>query len=139
MEEKLEAGSFTKFYALLLLSRKQRSGYELMGEIANALGKRPSSGQIYPLLAKLKKAGYVDEGTRGARDKKTYALTPKGVRAVKDLVKKAGSIVDAVLAEKLVECEHCGCMIYENAYAKKIGGKTHYFCCPSCAYAARAR
>ncbi len=133
MEGNMGAGSLTKFYALVLLSKKERSGYELMGEIGRALGKRPSAGQIYPLLAKMKKAGYLEEGKKGAREKKSYTLTPKGRGAVREMLGRTGGLVAAVLENKLVACEHCGCVIYENAYGKSVRGKMHYFCCASCA------
>ncbi len=124
---------FTKLQMLLLLRRKERSGYELMGEIGHALGKRPSAGQIYPLLAKMKKQGYVRIRSTGRREKKIYALTAKGTAALNEMVWKAGSIVEAVLADKLKECGHCGCMIYGKAYERKMIGKIRYFCCAHCA------
>lgn len=133
MGEKTEMLGFTKMQVLLMLSKRERSGYELISEIGALMGKKPSTGQIYPLLAKMKGSGYVEIRSTGARERKNYALTPKGRTALKAMIGKANSIVEAVLAEKLVECEHCGCMLYGKAHEKDIKGKKHYFCCASCA------
>lgn len=129
----LGLGSFTKFYALLLLGKKERSGYELMREIGNAMGKRPSAGQIYPLLAKMRAAGLLKMERRGAREKKTYSLTPRGREAVGKMLGKTDAMIGMMVADKLRGCERCGCMVYEKGYEKKIRGKNHYFCCASCA------
>ncbi len=124
---------FSKLQALLLLRSRERSGYELMREIGKAMGKKPSAGQIYPMLAKMVKQSYLHLHSMGAREKKTYALTAKGREALGKMIDRANSIVEAVLSEKLKECEHCGCIVYGKAHGKKIKGKMHYFCCSSCA------
>ncbi len=126
-------GGFTKMQALILLSKRSRSGYEIIHEIGFMLGKKPSAGQIYPLLAKMRYAGHVKVVSTGARDKKVYALTEKGRTALRRMLEKADSIVEAVLANKLKECEHCDCVVYANPYVRECGGKRHYFCCESCA------
>lgn len=133
MAEKAESVGLMKLQVLLLLNGKGRSGYELMREIGKTIGKKPSAGQIYPLLAKMKKLGHIQIEATGAREKKSYSLTGKGKNALKEMLARTSNIVEAVLAEKLVECEHCRCRIYEGAYEKKINGKMHYFCCSSCA------
>mgnify|MGYP001595282726 CR=1 FL=1 len=46
--------NLTKLYILVLLHESPRHGYELMEELGKRTGKKPSAGQIYPLLKKLR-------------------------------------------------------------------------------------
>lgn len=127
------SGGLAKLQALLLLSRKDMSGYDLMAAMGSLMGRKPSAGQIYPLLAKMKAQGYVQVHSAGARARKAYTITKKGMAALSEMLERTSSLVEAVLGEKLKACEHCGCVVYEGAYEKKIRGKVHYFCCSSCA------
>ena len=130
---KSELSSLTKLYALFLLSKKGRSGYELMGEIAKISGKKPSAGQIYPLLAKLKLSGAIVVGKSGVRDKKTYTLTPKGRELVGSMMKRTDALIAELVKDKVKKCESCECLIYGNPHVKKVNGKNKYYCCPHCA------
>lgn len=64
-----------------LLSEKEKYGYQLVKELEQLPNLIITEGTIYPILAKLKKEGYLssqlkDDGSGPAR--KYYSLTPKG-------------------------------------------------------------
>lgn len=66
---------------LALLSRRPMHGYELMGELADRLGRRyrPSPGSIYPALQALEGEGLIDGTDDG--DRRVYELTADGAQA----------------------------------------------------------
>ncbi|QHW31630.1 PadR family transcriptional regulator [Paenibacillus rhizovicinus] len=84
-------------YALLcMLARKPCSGYELT-KLLQVFWQAQHS-QIYPLLAKLEKAGYVTFeliGQTGKPDKKLYSITDAGVAELQQWIR------DQPAAEKL--------------------------------------
>jgi DNA-binding PadR family transcriptional regulator len=69
----------TTFLVLGILLREPRSGYDIVKELASF---RPAkSSQIYPILAKLEKNGYVDctqVNQDGKPNKKVYSVTSQG-------------------------------------------------------------
>ena len=70
---------FLRLYLLKLIGEAPTgiSGYSLMKRIEEDTGFwRPSPGSIYPLLAALEEAGWIDH--RVEKDKKVYSLTAKG-------------------------------------------------------------
>jgi len=127
--------NLTKFYTLLLLNEAPRHGYELMTELGEKTGKKPSAGQIYPLLRNLKKKGLVTCETTmiGDKKKKVYALTREGRKTCAMLMARFSDLVSIVLEPKLTKCAHCGCKVYEGGHRERIEGKTLMFCCVHCA------
>ena len=67
------------FY-IVLKSVKDRSmsGTELMEEIEEVTGWRPSPGSIYPLLAKLRKKGSIEQVDTEDPGLKCFTLTDRG-------------------------------------------------------------
>ncbi len=65
---------------LHLLSQGPRYGYQLLQELEDVLGRRPSPGTLYPLLRGLLREGLVEArlSSRGGRIVKIYSLTEKG-------------------------------------------------------------
>lgn len=139
--------SLTKFYTLALLSQKPRHGYEIISEVEKRIGKRPSTGQIYPLLEELEEkdlAEKVKEKVKG-REKKVYKLTEKGNQIFSNVLKKFYNLIHEILDPWLIECAHCGCQIFEGrpeygkegkeVYKEEIDGETLPFCCKHCARA----
>jgi len=122
-----------KFYTVLLLGEGPKHGYELMHRVQEKLGERTGPGIIYPLLAKLKRAGYLDVKERGNRDKKKYALNVKGKEFLAGMVARFGSLFEIAIEPKLTVCAHCGCKVYEGGHTEAIGGKKLRFCCCHCA------
>jgi DNA-binding PadR family transcriptional regulator len=127
--------NLTKFYTLLLLSEAPRHGYELMTELERRTGKRPSAGQIYPLLKSLKKKGLVTCETAivGDKKRKVYTLTRDGRKTSSMLMTRFSDLVSIVLEPRLTKCAHCGCKIYEGGFETSVGGRRLKFCCVHCA------
>jgi len=125
--------SMAKFYTVLLLGEGPKHGYELMRAVQEKIGEKTGPGTIYPLLAKLKRAGYLEVKERGSREKKTYALNAKGREFLRGMVVRFGSMFEIAIEPKLTVCAHCGCKIYAGAHEETIGGKKLKFCCCHCA------
>lgn len=127
--------SLTKFYTLVMLNEGSKHGYEIMGELEKRLGKKPSPGQIYPLLQKFEKNGLVRHKVvkTGGREKKIYTLTGVGKATAAKMTRRFGEVISIILEPKLTKCAHCGCKVYEGGYKEKIDGKVLMFCCVHCA------
>lgn len=69
-----------RFLVLNMLSKKPMSGVEIVETIEEGTGGRwkPSSGSIYPLLARLNDRGYTNEVPSEESGMKRYQLTDKG-------------------------------------------------------------
>jgi PadR family transcriptional regulator, regulatory protein AphA len=77
------------FGLLSLLSRDSNSGYDLMRAIQPFWQAKHS--QIYPLLAKMEKEGYVEHvlvEQSDKPDKKIYSITPAGTLALQNWLKE---------------------------------------------------
>lgn len=72
-----------KIIVLKELSKKDMSGYSLMKSLAEATGKKPSPGSIYPLLDELRSNGLVSMKEEGR--KKIYSLTKTGKEHAKEV------------------------------------------------------
>lgn len=140
--------SLTKFYTLTLLSLKPRHGYEIMKEVEERIGKKPSTGQIYPLLEEFEENGLVEseEKNTGGRTRKVYKLTEKGEKTFSKTLRKFYNLIQEILNPWLTECAHCGCKIFQGhpdyeeedeAYTEGIDGEELTFCCEHCAEAYR--
>lgn len=127
--------NLTKFYTLLLLNEAPRHGYELMTELGKKTGKKPSAGQIYPLLRNLKNKGLLTCRTMmiGDKKRKVYELTREGRKTCRMLMTRFSDLVSIVLEPRLTKCAHCGCKVYEGGYEARFGGKRLMFCCVHCA------
>ncbi|WP_068132998.1 PadR family transcriptional regulator [Limnochorda pilosa] len=78
------------YYVLLLLRDGPRYGNQILGAIARETRGRwkPSPGGLYPLLRRLRAAGYIAEEAgepRGGRLARRYRLTAAGARALEAL------------------------------------------------------
>jgi len=141
---KVEEGymtNLTKLYMFVLLRESPKHGYELIEELGKRTGKKPSAGQIYPLLRQLEKKGFVVievKGTKG-KIKKVYSLTREGRKLSLSLLARFFDILATAIRQKLKSCSHCGCEIYKGAYREKISGKFLDFCCKSCAASYRRK
>lgn len=129
----IKVTNILKLYVLLLLNDKSRYGYELIKESGAKLGRNIGAGQIYPFLKELQKQGIVRASPSGAREKKVYALTPRGKRFVLSMISRFGELIDLSIKPRLSTCAHCGCKVYEGGYEEEVNGKKFKFCCPHCA------
>jgi len=126
--------NLTKFYIFTILREKERHGYEIIEELGKRTGKKPSAGQIYPLLRKMQKLGYVTVSSQnvGKKKRKVYKLTVDGKAFSTGLLNKFSNIMDAAIKQKVKSCAHCRCEIYSGGYKERVSGKTIDFCCRSC-------
>jgi len=86
--------SKTKYIILGLLSIRPQSGYDIKQNIMRSTNNfwRESYGQIYPTLAELLQKGCVSCSTKqctGARKRKVYKITKKGMQILKEWLPKS--------------------------------------------------
>ncbi len=122
-----------KMYVIVLIHNRPKHGYEIIDELEKLTGKKPSAGQIYPLLKKLQKKGYVEIASKGKRQKKVYRLTQEGKKLFNSLMRRFSDLIDAAIEPNLTRCAHCGCAVYKGGYREKIRNRTMAFCCCYCA------
>ncbi len=127
----VKVDSLIKLHILISLNNKEKTGYELMKELSNKLGKRISSSHIYPFLKELKENYYVNIRQMGRE--KIYNLTSSGVNFVNETLLKFNEVIQESLKRKISKCTHCGCEVYNNKYNEIINGKKLAFCCCHCA------
>ncbi|MEW6222986.1 MAG: helix-turn-helix transcriptional regulator [Candidatus Hadarchaeota archaeon] len=127
--------NMAKFYTLLMLKDGPKHGYDLMGELEKRTGKKPSAGQIYPLLQKLEKKHLISHKAVmiSGRRRKIYTLTSEGRKTSEMIIRRFSDVISIVLEPKLTQCAHCGCKVYAGGHEEKVGGKTLMFCCVHCA------
>ena len=125
----LNLSNVNKIYTLLLLKSEPRHGYGLISSIEGITGKKPTTSHIYPFLDKLKEEGIIEVVDEGDRGKKIYGLTDEGEETVEKQLDSFSEIMYAAIEDRIDECSHCGCKIYDGGYEKD--GKV--FCCTHCA------
>lgn len=84
-----------KLTVLKKLNEKNHTGYDLMKELGQILGKKPSPGYIYPLLKDLKSKNFIKETQKGK--KKIYQITKQGKFFLGDLLKKREEAMQIML------------------------------------------
>ncbi len=131
--EEIKVMNMVKFFGLLLLYQSPKHGYELIKEIESQMGKKPSTGQIYPFLNTLLENGIIRTKEEADREKKVYELTPEGRRFVEKKLEMFGGIISATIEKDLSTCAHCGCQVYSGGYEETIKGEKLTFCCTHCA------
>jgi len=131
--EEVKVTNMVKFYSLMLLYQGPKHGYELIKEIEAHMGKKPSTGQIYPFLSTLLENGLIHTKEEGDREKKIYELTPEGRRFAEKKLEMFGGIISATIEKDLTTCAHCGCKVYSGGYEETIDGERLTFCCMHCA------
>ncbi|MBI5223920.1 PadR family transcriptional regulator [Candidatus Micrarchaeota archaeon] len=130
--------SFSRLYTLMLLSSSPRHGYEIIKDLGTAIGKKPSSSDVYPFLKQLMDQGYVKVDSIGEREMKKYVLTDKGKKFTKQVLDNLTNIIDAMIESKVTICAHCTCKIYGDAFFAPLKSeKAAPFCCKYCAQAAQ--
>lgn len=125
----IDLSNVNRLYTVLLLESGEKHGYQIIKEIEQITGKKPTTSHIYPFLEKLVDGEFVTVEQKGDRGKKVYNLTEEGEELVKEQMDSFGEILQTVIEGEIQECESCGCEIYSGGYEK--GGKV--FCCSHCA------
>jgi len=75
---------YLKLIVLTAISKKERSGYDLMKYIEQETGTKPSSGSIYPVLDSLAAEGLICSIQKDR--KKSYHITFKGKGYLKKIL-----------------------------------------------------
>ena len=128
-KQDIDLSNVNRLYTVLLLEAGERHGYQIIKDIEEITGKKPSTSHIYPFLERLTEKGIAKVEEKGERDKKVYRLTEEGDEIVKEQLDAFGEIIHAAIEGEIEECENCGCEIYSGGY--KESGKT--YCCKQCA------
>jgi DNA-binding PadR family transcriptional regulator len=131
--EGVKVTNMVKFFSMLLLYQGPKHGYELIKEIEKQIGKKPSTGQIYPFLNSLLENNFIRTKVEGNREKKTYELTADGRRFVEKKLEMFGGIISATVEKDLLTCTHCGCRVYSGGHEEVLEGEKLTFCCMHCA------
>lgn len=79
---------FLPYAVLRILSRSPMSGSEIMDVVEERTGWRPSPGSIYPLLARFREKGVIEEVESEEAGLKRFALTEKGKELLKEYEKR---------------------------------------------------
>lgn len=85
-------------YILHSLSKKPKSGYDLLKEITVKTegAWTPSKGTIYPLLTKLENDGLIEVFRVGQRSKTVYETTSKGLSHLENVKKHAREMEEKI-------------------------------------------
>ena len=105
--------SMSKYYLLAALSRKEVHGYHLIQELEKILGKKPSAGQIYPMLKEMQKSGYITMKvySNGKKKIKSYKMTKSGEKFFAEMTKRFSTLIEAAVVG-VVDCADaiiCAC------------------------------
>ncbi|MFX0071658.1 MAG: helix-turn-helix transcriptional regulator [Candidatus Hermodarchaeota archaeon] len=82
---------------LMLISQKERYGYELLNEIRNCGRFTYSTGSLYPTLKRLEKKGYVKtriQEKEDTSDRVYYSTTTEGIMMLKNIMQYILTIID---------------------------------------------
>ena len=129
--QEIDLSNVNRLYTILLLESGARHGYQLIKDIGEITGKKPTTSHIYPFLEKLVDQGLASVEKKGDREKKVYKLTEEGEEVVSEQLEAFGEILKVAIDGEITECENCSCKIYGDGYEKE----GLIFCCKHCAKA----
>ncbi len=95
-----------KIGVLKILSKQEHSGYDLMKEIEQHTGRKPSPGSMYPLLKSLQQEKLIS--ARDVGRSTTYSLTPSGKHHLKTLLSNRSAILHHMQQNLRFMEEVCG-------------------------------
>ncbi len=77
-----------QLYILHSLKNKQKSGYDLIKEIAQKTNDSwvPSKGTLYPMLTRMEEEGLIAVSETGKRSKTLYQLTDTGWKTLQNII-----------------------------------------------------
>lgn len=129
----VEVRNIVKMMIIFSLYQGKKHGYEIMNEIEESTGKRPSASQIYPFLTKLEENNLIEVDETGDRGKKVYSLNSEGTDFVERKLDMFSEIISSTIEKNLSVCAHCGCKVYEGGVTEESDGEDLRFCCKHCA------
>ncbi len=126
---------FSRFYILTILYEGPDHGYGILRKFKARVGKKISSGFVYPFLQQLEEKGLVKHARKpvGEKERKIFELTQEGRELCVGLFKRFAELVAIAIEPSLYVCAHCGCKVYEGGHREVIDGKETAFCCMHCA------
>jgi DNA-binding PadR family transcriptional regulator len=83
-----------KIIIMEALEKESLSGYDLMNLLGNQIGKKPSSGSVYPILKDLNRKKLISLKEDGRR--KVYSLTKEGRLIIEGILKNRKEISERV-------------------------------------------
>lgn len=107
---------YLKIVVLEELSKEEKTGYGLMDAVEASIGKRPSSGSIYPLLSDLTEKKLIKERRDGT--KKWYSVTSKGKRSLKEFLAERETLIQHHLRVNSIFSEITGAKIKDKEFVK---------------------
>jgi len=120
-KESVVPRGFSKYYVLHLLKEKPMTGKEIMDEVEKRSAGvwKPSPGLVYPLLGRLQKQGFIEEGEGGK-----FKVTPNGEEALNQFIKMEQEIKKKVDAVKTLGYQifTAGKFIAEDMLTELISG-----------------
>jgi DNA-binding PadR family transcriptional regulator len=128
-------GDFFRFYMIILLYESPKTGYEIMTEISQRLGKKVSPSIVYPFLKSLERKKFISPKTMstGDRERNVNSLTGSGRAMASRLFKQFTSLVSVAIEPNMVKCANCGVRVFSGGYHEYVKGKERSFCCEFCA------
>ncbi|MFW9990593.1 MAG: helix-turn-helix transcriptional regulator [Candidatus Odinarchaeota archaeon] len=134
-EDSIQVHTLTKLYAILLLnSQGSITGYRILKQLEENLGKRASPTYIYDFLKELKEAGYIEEiETETSKRAKGFRITASGKIFADRIISRFDGLISVAIRPKLTICAHCGVQLYDDYHVEEINGKQMNFCCKHCA------
>jgi DNA-binding PadR family transcriptional regulator len=106
VETEIDLSNVNRLYTIMLLESGKRHGYQIIKDIEELTGKKPSTSHIYPFLSKLERKGLVESEEKGERGKKVYNLTDEGGNIVKEQIEAFGEILSSAIEGEITECSH---------------------------------
>ena len=110
-----------RLYILYRLSKKPMYGYDLMSDLDELTGGawHPGSGSVYPTLEDLRSRGLVEGSSKGRRSKQVYAITGKGLEALKEHMKMVNQFARKwnnirIALTELVSAENLSSILLES-------------------------
>lgn len=80
------------------IAREPRHGYGLIQELEKTFGAPPNRNQVYPLLNRLEREGFLHADRAAGRGRTRYALTGKGLELLKAYRLRPPGFAERVLA-----------------------------------------
>ncbi|MFX1427805.1 MAG: PadR family transcriptional regulator [Promethearchaeota archaeon] len=129
--------SITRFYILLLLkSKNEITGYQILKSLEKDLGTTASPTSIYDFLKDLKSKEYIEALEKSESERsRGFKLTSSGMKFVDRIFTRFNNLIEGAIQSKLKICASCGVKLYEDFHTEIINGKEMNFCCSHCAKA----
>lgn len=125
----IDLSNVNRLYTVLLLRSGPRHGYQVITDIEEITGERPTTSHIYPFLQTLADEGMATVEETGDNGKKVYALTEDGKDLVEEQLDAFSQILTTAIEGEIEECENCGCEIYRGGHEED----GDLYCCEHCA------